>query len=362
MIINFLNFQKNMKIPIMVSDLFFHGGFYFSGIHNSLCRSTGMILEETLIFGSEEDADAFCAFAREEKIGVKKSFRGVAITEDIVTCSLRGFIDWYSEMIDASSEDSNTFSEGEISLFKRQVNLLTRTRAKLDELLAGKEIGDVIYTREMVQKAILSLLTLPQKDAETLGDLPEMNDVWIPIEVMMKDNDLVVESPEGYRLRKKIDPGELHYQNTLVSYEDAYMDAGKSNGALFSANYSIDAECVVTAGPGIYLLDDQDRLFDLLDSLSVDDVSLDLFHENYTPKQQIVRSLLDLISRKNVLSLTEISAGMAKYKSPDTADPGFEIRLSPIMVKLIVTELIKAKILTGPEKKIRIGKGIHGRG
>ncbi len=322
-----------------------------------------MILEETFIFDSEEDADAFCAFAKENKIGIKKSFRGVAITEDIVTCSLQGFVDWYSEIINASSDDQKKFSEGEIWIFKRHVNLLTRTRGKLDELLAGKEIGDVIYTIETVQKAILSLLTLPQKDAEALGDLPEMNDVWIPIEVMMKDNDVVVESPEGYRLQKKIDPGELLYQNTLVSYEDAFMDAGESHGATFSANYSIDSECVVTAGPGIYLLDDQDRIFDLLDSLAVDEASLDLLYENYTPKRQTVFSLLDLISRKNVLSLTEICAGMAKYtSSPDTADPAFQIRLSPIMAKLIVTELIKAKILTGPEKKIRIGKGIPGRG
>lgn len=334
----------------------------YAGFITPCAESTGMILEETLIFGSEEDADAFCAFAKEKGIAVKKSFRGVAITEDIVICSLDGFIDWYSEMIDANSEDTKTFSGGVISLLKRHVNLLERTRAKLDELLDGKEIGDVIYTLDTVQKAILSLLTLPQKDAEALGDLPEMNDVWIPIEVMMKDNDLVVESPEGYRLGRKVDPGTLLYQNTLVSYEDVFMDAGESHGATFSANYSIDSECVVTAGPGIYLLDDEDQIFDLLDSLAVDEVSFDLFYENYTPKRQIVLSLLDLIGRKNVLSLTEISAGMAKYNSsPDTADPGFQIRLSPIMVKLIVAELIKAKILIGPEKKIRLGKGSPGR-
>jgi|GEM_PF-4345316 len=335
----------------------------YAGFITPCAESTGMILEEALIFGSEEDADAFCAFAKEKGVGVKKSFRGVAITEDIVTCSLDGFIDWYSEMIDANSEDTKTFSGGEISLFKRHVNLLTRTRAKLDELLAGKEIGDVIYTLDTVQKAILSLLTLPQKDAEVLGDLPEMNDVWILIEVMMKDNDLVVESPEGYRLGRKVDPGTLLYQNTLVSYEDVFMDAGESHGATFSANYSIDSECVVTAGPAIYLLDDQDRIFDLLDSLAVDEVSFDLFYENYSPKRQIVLSLVDLIGRKHTLSLTEISAEMAKYRSSsDNVEPGFEIHLSPIMVKLIVTELIKAKILTGPEKKVRIGKRIPGRG
>ncbi len=322
-----------------------------------------MILEETLIFGSEEDADAFCAFAKEKGIGVKKSFRGVAITEDIITCTLQGFIDWYSEMIDANSEENPLFADDEISLFQRQVNLLTRTTAKLEEILSGKEISDVIYTRETVQKAILSLLSLPQKDAEALGDLPELNDVWIPIEIMLKDNQIVVESPEGYRLQKIIKPGELLYQNTPSSYADAFFEAGRTHGAIISANYSIDSECVVTAGPGIYLLENENTIFDLLDTLAVDEASLDLFYENYTTKQQIVRSLIGLIGRKNTLSLTEISAEMAKYRSSsDHADPGFEIHLSPIMVKLIVTELIKAKILTGPEKKVRIGKGIPGRG
>lgn len=322
-----------------------------------------MILEETLVFGSEEDADGFCAFARENGFFVKKSFRGVAFTEDIVTCSLQGFINWFSEMIEGNSEEDGPYSAQEIGVFQRQVNLLTRTRTKLDEILTGKEIGDFIYSGDAVQKAILSLLTLPQKDAEALCDLPEMNDVWIPIEVMLKDNQVVVESRNGYCLCKKIDPGDLLYQITPASYADAFRQAGQSHGATFSANYSLDSECVVTAGPGIYLLDDGNAIFDLLDTLAVDCVSLDLLYENYTAKRQIILSLIDLFSRKNALSLPEISRQMVTFRSSsDTPDPGFGIHLSPIMVKLIVTELVKAKILTGSEKKIRIGKGMADRG
>ena len=322
-----------------------------------------MILEEMIVFDSEEDANTFCTFVHGLGAQVKKTFRGIAFIEDIVTCSLNGYIDWLSEMIKSTSEEDDPYSVDEIQRFEKHLNLLKRTDGKLRDILSGKEIGDIIYTRETVQKAILSLLALPNEEkAQSLFQSPEDNDVWIPIDIMLRDNHVVVESPEGYRLDRIIDPGDLLYQNTPASESDAYKKAGASHGCSYSANHSIDPECVVISGPALYLCDRENKITDLLDTLSVDESSLDLFYQNYYTKRQILFSLIDLVTGSGVISLDTLTKEMTGFSWLDEdGKPGFSINLSPVMTKTIVDELMKAKILSGTEKKIRIGKTIRGR-
>ena len=313
-----------------------------------------MILEETLVFDSEEDANTFCNTVYEMGGQVKKTFRGVAHTEEVVTCSLHGYINWLSEMIDGTSDTDNPYSENEREIFQKQLNLLTRTLAKLTELLDGKEIGDIIYTREMVQKAILSLLSLPQGEILNMLGSPEVFDIWIPIDIILKYNHIVVESPDGYRLEQSVHPGSLLYQNTLGSDSIVYKKTGISHGCRFSANYSIDPECVVISGPTLYLCDKGDVIPDLLE-----ESTLDLFYENFYSKRQILYSLIDLVTEKRVISLDTLIREMTDYSWPvKDGEEGFAIYLSPIMTKMIVDELMRVKILSGTEKKIRIGKTI----
>lgn len=322
-----------------------------------------MILEEMLVFDSEEDANTFCNFVHGLGAQVKKTFRGVAYIEDIVTCSLNGYIDWLSEMINSKSEEDCPYSGDEIQRFERHLNLLTRTDVKLKEMLTGREIGDIIYTPETVQKAILSLLALPNGEkAQSLFQSSKDNDIWIPIDIMLRDNHVVVESKEGYRLDRKIDPGELLYQNTLASGSVEYKKAGVSHGCSFSANYLIDPECVVISGPTLYLCDSGNKITNLLDTLSVDESSLDLFYQNFYTKRQILYSLIDLVTKSGVMSLDTLTREMTGFSwLDDDGKPEFSINLSPVMTKMIVDELMKAKILSGTEKKIRIGKTIRGR-
>jgi hypothetical protein len=321
-----------------------------------------MILEELLVFDSEEDADTFCNALYERGGEAKKTFRGVAGSEEIVTCNLKGYIDWFREMVEGRSESNYSFSEEEIHLFQRHRDLLERTCIKLTEIMQGKKIGDVIYTRETLQTAILSLLSLPQGKIQERLRSPEDFDTWIPIDIILKDNHVVIESPEGYRLDRVVDPGSLLYQNTLASESAAYKEAGKSHKCIFSANHSIDPECVVIIGPPCYLCCTDDEIAHLLTRMAVDEVSLDLFSENFSTKRRVLTSLLDIVRKKDVVSRDVLIKEMVRVSGYEEGEEsGYAFHLSPRVMEMIVDELMRAKILSGTDKKIRIGKAIRRR-
>ncbi len=320
-----------------------------------------MILEEKLIFHSEEDANTFCSFTRLKGSRAKISIEGSAFTEEVVTCSIEGYINWLTDMLKEQTDDgSSPYSKDEIQIFKKQLDVFTRTHAKLDQLLTGKEIGEVVYTPEQFENAISSLISINIGEKPEPTQSQENQDVWILIDSILIENHIVTESPEGNRLKKFCNPGDLLNRMLPSSSTEAYRKAGIVHGATFFMVYSIDQPmCRVITDPVLYISYTEDEIMDLLNPMAVDDFSRNYFHNSFSSKRKIITTLIDIVTEKNGVSLDNLTGEMTQYSIPDEDGiHGFAVHLSPYLTEIIVSELIQAKILTGSEKKIRVGKAI----
>ncbi len=331
---------------------------------------TAMILEETLIFHSEEDASVFLEYLKERGVRAKKSNRGYSTAETVITCSLDGYISWLSAVAGdyaASQGDGSPLpypcSETDLRVFEQQLDLLQRTLVKLEELLMNKTIGDVVYTKDQVQKAIMALLSRPQGDAEALFFDPGEYDVWIPIDIIFRENHVVVDSPDGYRLDMTVDPGSLLYTSSFNPDSPELRKRTEAYNPTFRKEYYVSSECTVNTDPALYLCDEMHAIPDIISSLSVDDASRDTFLENYYLKRQILAMIMTIVAHNESVSLIDLSREIACFSIPaDDGSEGCTIHLDPSIAKILVDELIAAKLLSGTNRLLKFGKAMRKKG
>ncbi|MBR1369366.1 hypothetical protein RJ53_07605 [Methanocalculus chunghsingensis] len=320
-----------------------------------------MILEESLIFNSEEEADLILKHLRDLGAAGKKIYRSTAFSEELVTCSIGGFIAWFSDL---AMEESNTDPEGSgpalPGTYAFQRDLMIRISKKLHLLLDGKKPGDLIYTHEEARQGLLSLLGRVQAMHNDDSDHDTYDDTWVSITIIMKDNDLVEETPDGFLLKREIgDPGSLLYEIRSLSEEIAFRESGSAYNPVFSTHYYIEPECVVVTDPRLYFCDPHDSIIDDLEEMDVDLDSFDQFYENYQTKRNVLNAMVEVIGRAGSISIDELIREMKDYSHPPGGEEdGFSIDLDPQVTQMIVHELQKAKILTGPDRRIRLGKAM----
>jgi len=320
-----------------------------------------MILQESLIFNSEEEADLFLKNLRILGASGKKIYRSSAFSEDLVTCSIDGFIAWFSDLAMEGSDDNPESEESSIrGKFAFQRDLMIRIQKKLHLLLDGKKPGDLIYTHDEARQGMLSLFGRIQA-MHTDDPNPETyDDTWVAITIIMKDNDIVEETQNGFLLKKEVEnAGSLLYEIRSLSEEIAFRESGSAYNPVFSTHYYLEPECVVVTDPRLYLCDPYDYLIDDLEEMNLDPDSFDQFYKNYLTKRKVLNAMMEVIGTKAPISLEDLVHEMKDYADPPGGETdGYSIALDPLVTKMMVSELQKAKILTGSDRKIRLGKDV----
>lgn len=328
-----------------------------------------MILEESLIFNSEEEADLFLKQLRVFGASGKKIYRSTTFTEDLVTCSIDGFIAWFSELAIKESEAGPDYSDPALpGPFAFHRDMMIQVKNKLHHLLDGKKAGELIYTYDEAHQGLLSLIERIQRlhdDGDDDDQDPDPFDgTWLSITVIMKDNDLVEETQDGFLLKRVIDdPGSLLFERRCLSEDMEFRESGSAYNPVFTTNYYIEPECVVVTDPRLYFCDPSDYIIDDLEEMDVDLDSFDQFYDNYLTKRKVLNAMIGIIRKKEFISLDELVSEMKDYADPPGKEAdGFSIALDPMITKMMIHELQKAKVLTGPDRRIRLGRGLERNG
>lgn len=329
-----------------------------------------MVLEETVIFTEEDDAAEFISFLRKKGCPCQKVVRGMVYREEVMAGKLSQIISWYGK--EAGRYEEMEDGQEEATWFHAGQQKYQQCRERIGELLAGRVPGDILYTSrdlEGTMKSFLSrkspeILSQLFKDTgdEDSGDIPVVPGPtgengpsseypFILAHLMMSENGVVTETPDGFSMKRQVSPGDIQLEISLGSIPK--IDLDNVPDLVPKIKMGLDPAYVVIADPVIHLVCEPDEVMELLEGMELDDAVLDAVLENLYGKQLIIDAIIEEIEQAGVISVSDLAIRM-KEREGTGLPPTIEFFLSPLIVTAVVTELRKRDVLAGNDQKIRI--------
>jgi len=327
-----------------------------------------MVLEETLEFNREEDADLFISFLREKHCRAQKTSGSNFITETLLYGSIKDVIRFYeNEQVPetargASQKMSAFFSNKPVIASLKNIRDLVR------DLMSGFQPGDIIYTTEEYEKCKIETI----KDVTSrLGDYlaahpdlspleaiakmgSEKNPVMMTV-VEMESAGWVTIEPEGIRLVKTAVPDELPVERRVDDPDALDMDALKDLNLTLHEHLYFSTTTRLAIDPRIHLACRADDVEHQLEDMDVDDDSVETLLHNMNHKIIAVRIITNAISDAGRCSIESL---IEKVRDADVGgmDPKIEItaHLSPEYITSLVNDLRKLGEIEGNDRKLRV--------
>ncbi|MDI6866221.1 hypothetical protein [Methanoculleus sp.] len=352
-----------------------------------------MILEEVVNFTEEHDAADFVGFLKSKGCRARREVRGFANADEVLEGSLDDLIACFEKaaaLIEEEAEEKpEEVSEEEASedalWFRERAERYRRQRDRIVELLEGHKPGDTLYTEDDLKRSQEELFTRAaekiqawidkNKDAsmeldETvlfesmIGDhdlLPGKVPPFM-LHAMLMANEIVEETPEGYRLVREIPAGQIVAEVSPDKMPDIDTDLLEECGLKIKAVYWIDPVYQVIIDPAVYFACDLDEVLAALEGTTVDIESVATLEENLRVKGFIIATLLDAVMQTPGISVDELS-GILKVERDDEDGNSmmFEVAIDRHTTSNIVAELRKQGILAGSDQKVKIAGTPAGR-
>ncbi|MDO9034552.1 MAG: hypothetical protein Q7U51_05045 [Methanoregula sp.] len=335
-----------------------------------------MVLEESLVFFNEEDADTFIRFLKKQGCPAVKSKEGVVSKDTTVSGDLKDVIAFLKKGEELSGNGVGVQADTAIALVKTilaestggtpppMTNALLLARLELTlgvltDLMDAHNEGDVICSREdlvEIQKELTGL-TGSLSRVEPTARLLERMPLFSCLE-FLEEYDLITPSPEGIILEEAFDPDCILIERNVP---DPYAFSDE-----LSQEYevSVDQEVQYTmqvrvrTGPELYFTCNTGEFAIALLDLAVDPESLKLLMFNRTHKTYIIDEILGLLKEYEKMSLDKIIPYLESFVlitdviEEDTMS-GF---VSEEFVREIIHNLRTAKIIRGTDDSLQLAK------
>ncbi|MCX6696411.1 MAG: hypothetical protein NTV84_02420 [Methanoregula sp.] len=331
-----------------------------------------MVLEESLLFANEEDADAFIRFLREKRCRVQKITDSYIFNETLLSGPIKGII----RILEGSNTDPRKLQEGN----GNPVNLhTTATLANLNaihsfisKVMDKFNPGDIILTTEEYEKMKADIAadleaklqadpewdkrasSLAEKLISMTGPLLAEKMPIMDCLITMEDEGLVKTEPEGIRLAKKINPDDLPMERRAADPDEFDPETLKKFGLVLHTRIYYETETRLVIDPMIHAACTPDEVEEALENCEIDETSLDDLLSNLVDKGVAIKAIMDVISKAGKISLPDLIREMdaVSLKLKD-AEQRITAHASQKFVESMVSDLRKIGMIEGNDKKIR---------
>jgi len=312
-----------------------------------------MVLEEKVVFGGAGDAAAFIAFLRKKGCPCQKAVQGLVEADEVLTGTLDQALAWFAE------EEKRCEDEGkdrDAAWFRTVRESYGQVRGQVEGLLAGHGPGEVLFTRQEQVEDFSALLSDAAARITSKGRAPVeagASGVRTLAFMLLQENGIVSETPEGFSLRKLTSPREVCVELSLETMPEIDMD--NTPGMTRKMRYAVRAVHVVTADPLIHIACDPDEVMEALESLSIPEEELEILAENLAGKQLLLSALLREVEGEKSLSVADLITRLDGMEVEAEGLPVLaELRADQEIVAAVVAELRKRDVLAGTDQKVRM--------
>ena len=335
-----------------------------------------MVLEESLLFYREKDADTFIKFLREKNYRAQKSVESNIHEETVMHGTLANLIlvienamIWripeHPEL--PVREEPPAPMPGEISSPSdkranfavsnaRMLSNLQFCRDYLTSIMERFNPGEVVYTPDHLDNIKESLKAGAEERSDDELDRMLTQSIRIYDCVSILEDNAVVESrSEGMVLLKKVDPDDLTVERRAWNPDEIDGETLKKFDITLAHNIYYDTATRVTIDPGIHFNCVLKDVETVLEELEVDDDSAEKLLDNLYIKAPALDRVLNLIETSGKISLPDL---VREMESATLDEAGAKIRIvlnsSPEFVSSMVNDLRKLGIVEGNDRKIRV--------
>jgi hypothetical protein len=335
-----------------------------------------MVLEESLLFYKEEDADTFVRFLREKDCRLQKLFESTVHEETVMHGTLANLICIIEDAMirqkpelphEPVKEEPLAQEPGEnTSLPDIRANFAASNTRMLSNLKFCRDYitgimerfnpGDVIYTPDHLDKIKEGL----KPGAEEMSDdeletmLTQSILIYDCVNIL-EDNCVAETRSEGMILLKKAEPGDLTVERRAWGPDEIDGGTLKKFSITLTHNIYYDTATRVTIDPRIHFNCPLKDVETILEDLEVDDDSAERLLDDLYLKAPALDRLLNLIETAGKISLPDLIREMESAALEETdADIQVVLNSSPEFVSSMINDLRKLGIIQGNDRKIRV--------
>lgn len=314
-----------------------------------------MVLEETLIFQNDADADLFIRFLKKKGSRAIRKVESHPFEEMVVRGSICDLIALLDGVVAA---DPDIRADFEIPLI---LSNMRQTREYIAELMAQFGEG------EMIPAARLRSDRMEEKEEKVMEEeaaLEEISEPDLALAVInaigiLEKHHLISWSQAGCTLVKRADPDTLSVCYQVDDLTPFTGDLLNEHRLALIPKVTMDTCILVSTEPSLYRTCTFDEVREVLDDLKVEEESLERFFWNFAYKSFAVEQLLDLVAKEGRISLSALiervaSQEMELAEDDDDQEEPILLTLTPAFITALVHDLRKATILEGTEQKIRL--------
>lgn len=341
-----------------------------------------MILEETLLFYKDEEADAFVKFLRTRNCRAQKYVESMIFEEDMISGTIGNMTGFARDIIGLESNvtppvtDSATgldaliqelsLDEGgrehQEQLYGRMVSNLMEIRDHVGDIMSRFNPGDIIGSVNHLDQLKKKFSVY---DEASDSDAPEDEDTIIKdfthelflneCQNILKKNLVAEATPDGLRLIKKIEPDDLIIERRLWNLQDLTPERQKKFPVTQRHLIYYDTAIRLVIDLRVHFTFEPDEIEDAIEHLEVDDKVANTMIMNMFRKNLVVDKVMKTIKTADRISLAELIDILDDF-SNDSTDEGFELNgyCSPAFVTGIINDLKKVGLLEGNDRKIRV--------
>lgn len=338
-----------------------------------------MVLEETLLFNSAEDADTFIKFLRKKRCKAHKRSTAVFLEIQEISGPFNKVIDYLEELAEDAELDDDEFEEG--FPFDERIDDLERQKEMLDNFLLSHEEGDIVFSADDIEEysktATLHMMqsVLPifkEKMAELGHELPTPQDErkeiseeeagkarnLLAVFDLLEENNMIDKEGDFYRLTKKLPLAECITKVNLSRLPEIDPDDLSRYGLLSHVNLIGQVQHQVFMDSDVNFQFSVDEIDEGLIGLDVDAGSLDAFYRSLERKQIAIHAILEVVGQAGKISLDALCERLQEYAIHGEESTGsISLTLEQDFLSPLVTELRKLGYLAGSQETIRLGKG-----
>jgi hypothetical protein len=326
-----------------------------------------MVLEETLVFHNEEDADEFISFLRENHCRAQKLIDSYFFNETLVTGPIKGVIQFYEREVLNASATGETPEKSAVLSNLPVLQSLKSIRDLVRDLMSRCRPGEIIYTTEEYEKyKSKTILDVVERMKSAISANPQIspidaigkmgadtNPVLVTV-IAMEGAGWVTTDPDGIRLVQKNDPDELPTERRVMDPDMIDQDALKEFNLTLHEYIYYRTKIRLVIDPRIHIACSAEDVDDALEDMDVDDDSAETLLDNMNNKNVAINSLLSAISEADKCSIENLIAKMkdVPLETPDSENL-LTAHFSPEYITSIVNDLRKIGAIEGNDRKLR---------
>jgi hypothetical protein len=337
-----------------------------------------MVLEETLVFDEENDADIFIRFLREKNCRAQKKNESSIFEETEMVGTTGNLIRLIETKIESEVQEGEKDpierevsipdpgksaypADRKVSFAESNAKMLASLKSIRDyagDIMTRFNCGDIIFTDEDLKRSKEQIRAGFEDDPgdalkEILRDEFQLQSNLLTLE----DNGVVETRPEGICLIKKIDPNDLLVERRPWGTDEVDRETLKQYGIALKLHIDFQTATRVIIDPRIHFTCKSKEVKEILENLEADEFSEEELERNLSLKGLAIDSILTAIETAGRISLADLIRNL-KEVVPDMIDDEYQVaeHFSPEFITGITNDLRKIGAIEGNDRKMRAAR------